>query len=466
MTKPTILVGIIDHFDPDVQAMIIAKYSRSYGTVIDWLPKTPEEEDSLRARLKQNYVDYGHKSVGQLGDTTIFFEGVSQLVAKAIEDHQLYNGQESSTRYIDFSTQYFYAPKTHDNLGGAIIDLQEELRGLYVDATVLVVDRLKHEFTFDVALKAAQEAHDAKGTTMSGEDVEKLRSKWTNTIKARTFDICRGILPAGAVTNVALSATFDTINDHLGALLHHPLKEVQEVAWDALAGLVEKYPDSTPGPYKLKERFSYMKDSPVYFYPPVGPNHQLEHVLDNGALWQHGWFDNRKKWDMLPKNVSIQQRFRLGGKLDFGAFRDLHRHRNGDCLMPLLTTELGIHPWYLVELGKELGQRLVAIVNKIAALEKNFNPIEYNAQRILLQYAVPMGCRVPIHYDCGLNQLMYLLELRSGKTVHQTLRHYMHDAYRVLEERRPVIAKGIFPDMDEDNFTLKRGEQTFSDNLK
>jgi len=49
--------------------------------------------------------------------------------------------------------------------------------------------------------------------------------------------------------------------------------------------------------------------------------------------------------------------------LDFGSFRDLQRHRNGETLMPLLTTKFGFYQWYLDQLPEDLqikAQQLLA----------------------------------------------------------------------------------------------------------
>jgi len=73
-----------------------------------------------------------------------------------------------------------------------------------------------------------------------------------------------------------------------------------------------------------------------------------------------------------------------------------------------------------------------------------------------------MGYRVAIDYNCDINQALYLMELRSGKTVHQTLRELIQSWVIQLKEIYPTL--DIHADMDKDNFTLKRGNQTF-DNL-
>lgn len=452
--SPVIHVGITDRFSPDVQAMLIAMYSRSYGPIMDRLPKNEQEEQSLRSRLQKFYVNYGHKSVGQLGTTTIWLEGVSQLAAKAIEDHPLFNGQESSTRYIDFSNQPFVSPKMNKELDGYISAIQEEFRRVYMDALPLVSERLVREYPLNIP----PETPDDK--------VEAVTTTWNNTIKARAFDICRGLLPAGCTTNVAFQGTFDTINDHFGSLLHHPSQEIRDIAARVLDGLKEVYPDATPGTAQLRERFSYMKNSGLFFYPPMMKRAVLECRQSLDQRYVEGWVSKRKKFELLPRIANISTRYAIGGLIDFGAFRDLHRHRNGVCLMPLLTAEHGMHPWYTAELPESINNRVAKLIHSIEQINMEHCSGYGYESKVNLQYAIPMGCRVPVEYECDLGQLAYLIELRTGKTVHQTLRHFMQNVHTRLKEINPIFADAIYPDSDEDNFTLKRGTQTFSGEFK
>src|SRR6185369_629195 len=64
--------------------------------------------------MESYYVGYGHASIGDCGYTTLFIEDVSILACKAIQDNPLYSGQESSTRYIDFSKQPLVDPIDND----------------------------------------------------------------------------------------------------------------------------------------------------------------------------------------------------------------------------------------------------------------------------------------------------------------------------------------------------------------
>jgi len=85
---------------PEDVAMLQALHSRSSRGIHGHL-------EALAKRGSGNFMDtyyigYGDKSIGDCGTTTIFIEGVSMLVAKAIQDWSLYSGQEASTRYIPF----------------------------------------------------------------------------------------------------------------------------------------------------------------------------------------------------------------------------------------------------------------------------------------------------------------------------------------------------------------------------
>lgn len=435
-------VGLTDRFDPEVQAMLLAMYSRNYGPILSRLPTTPEEEASLKERLEKFYVGYGHKSVGQLSSTTIFLEGVSQLAAKAIEDHPLFNGQESSTRYIDFSEQPMV------NFGNAVIEeWQEKWRELYVHALPLVTAKLEAQFP-------------------QGEDEDE--TKWRNTIRARTFDICRSLLPAGVTTNVGFYGTFDLINDHFGQMLHHPSSEMRTLAQHAIDGLADVYSHATPGAAVLSGRNEHVDTE--YFYTKLpGAYHlhgstlmQLGHKLDVEAFAR---IAKRKPYTLLPKSMDVKYRYRLHGLIDFGSFRDLQRHRNGDCLMPLLTPNYGFDAWYLEQLPNEIA--LIANHYLAEMIEE-----AKSAEAVTYQYAIPMGCQVGVFYECNLNQLLYLFELRSQKTVHQTLRRYIHRAYDdflMCNPHGPIgnkVVPGIHIDRGRDNWTTKRGEQTFKGEFK
>lgn len=514
MNQANIQVGITDHLDPEVNAMLMAMYSRSYAPIASRIPSSKESLQCHKSKLGKFYIGYGHKSVGQLGSTTIWLEGVSQLAAKAIENHPLYNGQESSTRYINFAEQ----PMVSSN--EEITNWQETFRAFYIKAVPLVIEKIKAEFPLRDQLKIRTEVigpvnhygpHPVQMTSVIVDvlerytyveekdidgvltgyklissiphekigrydtieelmayvedcEIKRITTTWENTIKARAFDICRGLLPAGCTTNVAFTGTFDTINDHFGEMLYHPCEEMRDIAVQVLTGLKEKYPYAAMDIDKLKERNKFVNDS--FFYQDIKLNSDRGDVyfplrtgIDPLNIYHH-LFKEREKFSKFNRFHAANYRLVMQGLLDFGSYRDIHRHRNGYIGMEVLGINHGFHSFYKDNLPDELQSELTSILldyEQWYAKERSFSTDKNS--KYDLQYCTPMGYRVAVDYNCDINQALYILELRSSKTVHQTLRSLVHDWVSLVQDEYNIQ---IHADMDKDNFSLKRGTQTFA----
>ena len=107
-------IYIVDDMHPEATAMAQALYSRSPQSVVNHLQKI--KEVGYEKFMDTFYVGYGHKSIGDCGSTTLFVENISILGAKAIQDWQLYRGQEASTRYLDMSKQKVLNPVEDKNI--------------------------------------------------------------------------------------------------------------------------------------------------------------------------------------------------------------------------------------------------------------------------------------------------------------------------------------------------------------
>jgi len=188
---------------PEAEAMLQALHSRSTGGIREHLGVL--ERKGPEKFMSTYYVGYGHKSIGDCGTCTIFIEGVSMLVAKAIQDWKLYSGQEASTRFIDFAKQRF-AEVSGVADGKEIL---ERWRSFYVEGLEELIPALIKRFP---------------------RQEDESEKRYEKAIRARAFDIMRGFLPAGATTNLAWHSNLRQISDELMLLRHHPLEEVRGVA--------------------------------------------------------------------------------------------------------------------------------------------------------------------------------------------------------------------------------------------
>jgi thymidylate synthase ThyX len=431
-----IFAGITDKYDPEVKAMLGAKYSRDISSIKDRLPDTNESTQCHKDSLSKYYIGYSHKSVGQLATTDLYIENVSLLAAKAIENNPLFNGQESSTRYIDFTKQKMVSNDPLINLW------QEKWREFYLMSLPIVLEDIKKQFPFESQVE---------GTKFN---------VWENTIKARVFDICRGFLPAGITTNVCFTGTFDILNDHMGEMLFHPCVEMRQIAKLAIGELSKVYPYAIVNEQVHLDRNNYLTNN--HFYQDV----KSETIPINATVTNTSSFISkfdlvkslhvRSKFQKIPRWEASSTILDLKAIIDFGSYRDIHRHRPGYINMPILSLEEGFNSYYIDNINEELRQKLLCL-NEEFLEAFNYSPID----KYELQYVIPIGYNVHFHYKCDINQALYLFELRSSKTVHQTLRFVIH---KWVNQLSSLFGEDIFSfvDKDTDNFTLRRGTQTFN----
>lgn len=412
-------------------AMLQSLYSRSPKSVLQHLEQLAKVGSGKF--MAQFYVGYGHKSIGDCGNTSIFIEGVSMLVAKAIQDGALYCGQEVSTRYLDFAVAMFINPL--ELLADE--NPQEWLRAFYVEAMPTLKEELKARYP------------------MGAEEKEAVYEK---AIAARAFDILRAFLPAGAATNLAWTTNLRQAADKLGWLRAHPLQEVHVIADMIEKALQEAHPNSFGHKrYEASENYREACMEKDYYFSPM---YWIEEVilkrntLDLSLMLEHAEaIKSRPARTELPKHLAEAGTLQFEFALDFGSFRDIQRQRAVIQRMPMLTPKIGFHDWYLNQLGPELRAKAQDLILKIKHWWTR-NVAEYSEEE--LQYYLPMGQQVACRVTGDLPALVYLVELRSGSTVHPTLREVAQ------EMGKQIHALGIPVYIDESDmgrFDVKRGTQ-------
>lgn len=412
-------------------SMLQALHSRSIGGIDSHLEVLAER--GAEKFMSTYYVGYGHKSIGDCGFATVFIEGVSMLAAKAIQDSPLYNGQEASTRYIDFASQPFIDPIGSDESTG----LQETWRAFYLRAVAETKDAL---------LKRYPRSEDEK------------ESVYTKAIAARAFDICRGFLPAGASTNLAWTSTLRQFADRLNQLRAHPLAEVRSIAHALEDALIATYPNSfnvEKKRYEATEAYVARAAAQYYYHDPKSP--KLELVSDSvdraGLAPYRDLLATRPPKTELPKYLSAYGEAAFAFTLDYGSFRDIQRHRAVTQRMPLLTADIGLHPWYLEELDPTLRSEAEALVTTQCACAS-----ELTSDAALRQYYLPMGLQISNYLRGDLPALVYLTELRATSLVHPTLATRAAEMAELLKATYADTGLVLHLDPDPGRFNVKRGE--------
>lgn len=417
--------------DPESAAMLGALHSRSIGGIRSHLKVLAEK--GAENFMSKFYVGYGHKSIGDMASITVFIEGVSMLAAKAIQDSRLYNGQEASTRYIDFAKQAFIDPVGTP----ASHTLLESMRTFYLHGLEVLPPFLKTKYE-----KAESEP----------------QGVYDKAILARAFDIMRSFLPASASTNLAWHGPVRVIGDRIPILRHHPLLEVRNIAHALEAALLKSHPNSFSNKrYESTEEYLEHAIPALMYWHAKSPNTctLTRDTVDREYLHQYREvLKNRPSKTELPKMLDDAGEISFEYILDFGSYRDIQRHRAVSQRLPLLTTEFGFEQWYLDEMPTELRIEAEKEVRRIAA---DITSLAQSPE--ISQYYTPMGFLTANRITGSLPALTYLLELRSGSTVHPTLRALAQKMARQMEEKLADTGLVMHIDYSETRFDSKRGTQ-------
>jgi len=421
-------IFLYDEFNPEDNAMLQALYSRSPESVEEHVNKV--HESGSGKFMEKFYVGYGHMSIADCGSTTLFVENLSILADKALQDWPLYSGQETSTRYVDMSKQPIIDP-----LGTADSKkILDDWMAFYISSQERIREFLRGKYP------------------KKPDEDEKVYEK---AIVARSFDIMRGFLPAGITTQLSWHTNLRQAWDKVSVLRHWPLPEVKEMAEGILNKLKEKYPHSfCHNFYDDQENFraqTFGKYS--YFHEPKTSAFSYTTNISNDDLNKYREvISTRPQKTNLPNFLAELGLVTFNFLLDYGSFRDIQRHRNGVCRMPLLTTEISFNQWYLDQLPDDLRQEALVLIEKqktaVAAL---------NAVPEIKQYYISLGFNVSCRVTYALPAAVYVAELRSMKTVHPTLRTVAHKMTDTLKTRFPEMV--MHSDTSLDDWDVRRGLQ-------
>jgi thymidylate synthase ThyX len=425
-------------------------------------------------------VEYGHNSLKDSSVDRFALENVSQRAAKLLEHSQLGAFQEKSTRYLDFSGDTLvYSPDLLSSAYG------EETRWQGRQTMVAyhqLLDRLKIHFEMHLLRREF-----------------KTEAAWKRTAHARAFDVARYLLPCSVRTSLGATLPSRETERHVSALLASPHGEIRSIgekmrdqAVKLNPGLLKHvkanpYLERTSGPLADLVSGPDWTD-PVQAVEPsvslawISPDIETlalaaalsatertllpvatlrERILAGGdalasriaeaALGPRGTHDD---W---PKEFAVGQ-IGFDLVLDFGAWRDLQRHRVGLQLRARPATRLGysvpdelLHP----ELGEALDLYRRAMDRATEFHDRVANERPFDAE-----YLACLGHHCAWTCAMDLRQWAYLVELRSGPSGHQSYRQVAHRMARAVAPHVPHLWKHLRVDWSGETDRRQAEERT------
>jgi thymidylate synthase ThyX len=466
-----------------VKGALFARYSRYPGTLRRlFLDEFAADLERAAARVAEGaegqraaalyeriFLGYGDDSVAQLGGAHLAFEWVSNVVTKVLQRGRLASYLEQSTRYIPYDAplpQGGYRYWRDPGLGPEYAHAMDELFDVYARSLPRVEQWAAERFP-------------------RGED--EPESAHRRSIRAKALDLLRGILPAASLSHVGVYASGQSYEGLVMRLLASPLPEARELGRMALAELKQVIPSflaRVDRPERGGRWIAYLEereeaaehaverlglgrrhgaeaDAPaVRLIEARGSEEDLLAALlfETAAAGEEevrervAALSSAERTDLLAALVGARENrrhrpgrgfeavsYRFEVVSDYGAFRDLQRHRLLTLQWQRLSPDLG------AEVPEELDAAGVADEFR-RALERS----RAEHDRLVgagaaehAPYALCLAYRIRYVLDLNAREAMHLIELRSGREGHPSYRAVASELHAQIARVHPSVAAAM-----------------------
>ena len=416
--------------------------------------------DALYARMLS---EYGDDSVAQLGGVHLACEGASNLLTKVLEWGRLMAYLEQSTRYVPYTDRPGGAWKYHVPAELAA----HPLRARFVET----LDRAFE--TYARWIDPLRDHWGARIPRAPGESDAVRRM----TIRARALDSLRGLLPAATRSNVGMFGTAQAYEALLLRMRGHALAEVREYAelmkreldkvipaflqrldraerggvWseylratrEATQGMADQLLEGEePG---LRDEVTLTDFDPegevkvvaaALYAASALPDDQLLAIArklgdDDRRRILEAYVGTRENRRHKPGRAFERTSYRFDVLGDYGAFRDLQRHR----LLTLEWQRLSPrHGWVAGEEIAAVGAAAdwARVMEETAALH---DALVGAGLAAAAAYAVPMAYRVRFYLEMNAREAMHVIELRTTPQGHPAYRRICQAMHRLIAEQ-------------------------------
>jgi thymidylate synthase ThyX len=473
-----------------VKGALFARYSRYQGTLrrlyLDEFAADAEagaaaafdgaEGERARQLYERIFLGYGDDSVAQLGGAHVACEWVSNVMTKVLQRGRLAAYLEQSTRYIPYDTplpQGGYRYWRHELLGPEYERAMDLLFDTYAQSLPRVIEWAAERFP-------------------RGDEPEAVHMR---AAKAKAFDLLRGLLPAASLSHMGIFATGQAYEQLLLRLYASPLPEARDYADMILSELKAVMPSFVARldrPERGGEWISYLEQRreagerwaarlgldrarragsggpEVTLLSVEGDEDDLLAALlfeatacsEEEARVALNALPPDERETMLAELVGERRnrrhrpgrgfealRYRFEVVSDYGAFRDLQRHRMLTVQWQTLGPDLG------AGVPEELEQAGVADAYRAgleASAAEHARLVEAGHPE-LAPYALCLGYRIRYVLDMNAREAMQLIELRSGREGHPSYRAVAHALHAEIARVHPSVAAAMnFVDSDSE----------------
>lgn len=417
--------------------------------------------DRAESLYEKVFVEYGDDSVAQLGGVHLACEQSSNVLTKILEWGRLMSYLEQSTRYIAYD----------DRLGGRYRYFRdpEILAGKHGTRYVGDMDRM-----FDSYSLLASSVTDHVRATIPKADTDS-DFVYRQATRAKALDAVRGALPASSLSNVGIYGSGQAYEQLLLRMRAHPLPEARGYADMMLVELRKVIPsflrrvdvqergvdwsnyletNATNMSSLVEDLFSdsiasQPDEVTLVDFDPDGENkliasacYAYSHLPESQIIAKIAKMNTDDKLKILEQYIGDRKNrrhrpgrafertdYRFDVLSDYGAFRDMQRHRLLTIEWQQLTPYHGYSRPDLVdsagvsEVFDEVMQRSGALYDTLVGE----NPHQAS-------YAVSMAYRIRYSMQFNAREAMHMLELRSSPQGHPSYRRVALEMHRQIAE--------------------------------
>jgi thymidylate synthase ThyX len=432
-------------------------------------------------------VQYGHSSLKDSDVVRFAIENVSQFIVNPIEETKLGAFQEKSTRYVEFTREHLVVPTDLKDFEQDIRSWNNLLISSYEESMPIVKEFIANKLN---------------------KDEFKTEAAFNRTVNAKAFDIVRYFIPNTMLTSLGVVLPTREAERHISRLLSDARKEMRSVG----RALLEEGKKISPGllshvavnEYYVKRRTAMdqlqskieltkakyeigRKDSSVKL---INITTDMEARIAAGILFEHNnnangylhylnlclkdknlikitlknYLESRSGFDEFPLATEIGSMM-FDITMDFGAYRDLMRHRRNLFLCSSITAELGYEYPEFVENNEEL----IKVKEKFdycAEITKELHLKIKNKFPHLAGYVVMFANKQQMLWQMDPRQLAYIAELRTTPAGHYSYRHICQKMFKIVQEHMPTLCDYINVDLSSGEEGRKKQEERTVEKLK
>jgi len=455
-------------------------------------------QDKARAFAERYVLGYGHASVAEHGCVHLALEDISIIASKLVEDARLASYTEKSTRYVAFDPSKVYYPppvmadpRLADDYQGTIRALLDAYVGWNEDFVAQIKARSpRGEKQTERAYEAASRAtafdllryllpaatHTNVGLTLNARTLEHLITKLLSQPLKEGQELGRRIKEEAQhiVPTLLKYADHNAYRAETGAAIMELAREV----------LGEETP--TPGPSPVPgegERsreaggLPFPSDSPLplagegrgvgasvslLFSDPDADDRLVAAILYGASqMPMEALLARIKTMDVDTKERVVDEYLKRRGKhdapgralerlsctvemtMDYGAYRDIQRHRMATQTTQALTPALGHErpPEYETFGYAAQYEELMARAARTYARLWDAGLVHEAA------YALPLATRIRALFTWNLREVTHFVELRSARQGHPSYRKIAQEVYQVIAAAHPLIARYMRPNL-------------------